>query len=49
MKNQLKSVLSELEQVHSQNLEIITGLLAEITKRNPEEIKPHLKKKWFRR
>ena len=42
MKNQLKSVISELEQVHSQNLEIITGLLAEITKRNPEEIKPHL-------
>jgi hypothetical protein len=42
MNNQLKSFLSELEQVHSHNLEIITRLLAEITKRNPEEIKPHL-------
>ena len=42
MNSQPKSVVSDLEQVHSQDIETITLLLAKISNRTPEEIKPHL-------
>ncbi|MBN3948057.1 MAG: hypothetical protein HWQ38_16990 [Nostoc sp. NMS7] len=42
MNTQPKSVVSDLEQAHSQDIETITLLLAKISNRTPEEIKPHL-------
>jgi hypothetical protein len=42
MNSQPKSVVSDLEQTHSQEIETITLLLAQITNRTPDEIKPHL-------
>jgi hypothetical protein len=42
MNSQPKSVVSDLEQVHSQDIETSTFLLAKISKRSPSEIKPHL-------
>ncbi|MBD2212371.1 hypothetical protein H6G27_21235 [Nostoc linckia FACHB-104] len=42
MNSQPKSVMSELEQAHSQDIETITLLLAKISHRDPSEIKPHL-------
>ncbi len=42
MNNQQKSVMSYLEQAHSQDIETITRLLAKISNRSPLEIKPHL-------
>ncbi|MEA5507982.1 hypothetical protein VB735_33855 [Halotia wernerae UHCC 0503] len=42
MNSQPKSVVSDLEQAYSQDLETITRLLAKISNRTPEEIKPHL-------
>lgn len=42
MNNQPKTVVSDLELAHSQEIEIITLLLAQITNRTPDEIKPHL-------
>ncbi|MFN6568247.1 hypothetical protein A6770_30900 [Nostoc minutum NIES-26] len=42
MNSQPKSVVSDLEQAHSQDIETITRLLAKISNRSPSEIKPHL-------
>ncbi|WP_341532332.1 hypothetical protein WKK05_41540 (plasmid) [Nostoc sp. UHCC 0302] len=42
MNSQPKSVVSDLEQAYSQDIETITLLLAKISKLTPEEIKPHL-------
>ncbi|MBE9199352.1 MULTISPECIES: hypothetical protein [unclassified Nodularia (in: cyanobacteria)] len=42
MHNQPKSLVNELEQIYSQDIQTITRLLAQITNRNPDEIKPHL-------
>lgn len=42
MNNQPKSLVKELEQIYSQDIQTITRLLAQITNRNPDEIKPHL-------
>ncbi|MHC5610981.1 MAG: hypothetical protein ACYTXA_08175 [Nostoc sp.] len=42
MNSQPKSVVSDLEQAHSQDIETIIQLLAKISNRTPEEIKPHL-------
>lgn len=42
MNSEPKSVVSDLEQAYSQDIETITLLLAKISNRTPEEIKPHL-------
>ncbi|MEA5516481.1 hypothetical protein [Nodularia sp. UHCC 0506] len=42
MNNQPKSLVNELEQIYIQDIQTITRLLAQITNRNPDEIKPHL-------
>ncbi len=42
MNTQPKSFVSDLEQAHSQDIETITLLLAKISNRTPQEIKPHL-------
>lgn len=42
MNSQPKSVVSDLEQAYSQDIETITRLLAKISNRSPSEIKPHL-------
>ncbi|WGV24287.1 hypothetical protein [Halotia branconii] len=42
MNSQSKSIMSNLEQAHSQDIETITRLLAKISNRSPLEIKPHL-------
>ncbi|MEH1998948.1 MAG: hypothetical protein V7L00_09405 [Nostoc sp.] len=42
MNSQPKSVMSDLEQAHSHDIETITHLLAKISNRTPSEIKPYL-------
>jgi hypothetical protein len=42
MNSQPKSVIGELEEAHKKDIETITQMLAQITNRTPDEIKPHL-------
>jgi hypothetical protein len=42
MNDQAKKILHHLEEAHKQDLETITQVLAQITRRTPKQIKPYL-------
>ena len=41
-KNSAPEILDNFSSAHKEDLEVITQVLVKITKRSPEEIKPHL-------